>query len=58
MYIIKIELTNGTINSVNEDFQLSDMKYAYTYSDYMLARKAVKALNQRITGNIVILEKD
>jgi hypothetical protein len=58
MYIIKIELTNGTINSVNEDFQLSDMKYAYAYSNYTLARKAVQALKQRFTANIVILEKN
>jgi hypothetical protein len=58
MYIIKIELTNGTINSVNDDFKLTSIQNAYVYTNYELAKKAVNVLKQRITGNIVITENN
>jgi hypothetical protein len=56
VYIIKIELTNGQVSSVNEDFELSSMMNAYGYNNYLLARKAVKVLKQRVTGEITIIE--
>jgi hypothetical protein len=58
MYVIKIELTNGTINSVNDDFKLTSIENGYMYTSYMLAKKAVNVLKQRITGDIVIIENN